>query len=192
MASVAATAGSSRPTTTATLRVRRFRPAPHSEWASITVTRPRYSTVEVEATESNVLSAEVAQTGSISTEPPVSTVAMAVTSGRSRISCWAANPWHGMPHPASAARATPLHTTSAAPPDSRATPATASSIPASQCRSGRCRYASQSISPAASGPMPMATRVPTATPVRAIASKNNSWLTATPTAPSTTQRTVSR
>ena len=38
----------------------------------------------------------------------------------------------------------------------------------------------------------MATRVPTATPVRAIASKNNSWLAATPDPPSTTQRTGSR
>ena len=38
----------------------------------------------------------------------------------------------------------------------------------------------------------MATRVPTATPVRAIASKNKSWLAATPDPPSTTQRTGNR
>ena len=192
MASVAATAGSSSPTTTATLRLRRFRPAPHSEWASVTVTNPRYTTVEADAVEANAVSSEPSATGSIKIAPVVMIAAIVVSNGRSRIICWAANPWHGMPQPASTPKATPLHTTSAAPPDSSTTPASATATPASQRRSGRCRYAIQSITPATSGPTPITTRVPTATPVRAVASKNESWLATTPNPPSATQRAGSR
>ena len=192
MASVAATAGSSSPTTTATLRLRRFRPTPHSEWASVTVTNPRYTTIEADAVEANAVSSEPSATGSIKIAPVVKIVAIVVSNGRSRIICWAANPWHGMPQPASTPKATPLHTTSAAPPDSSTTPASATATPASQRRSGRCRYAIQSITPATSGPTPIATRVPTATPVRAVASKNESWLATTPNPPSATQRAGSR
>ena len=192
MASVAATAGSSSPTTTATLRLRRFRPTPHSEWASVIVTNPRYTTIEVDAVEANAVSSEPSATGIIKIAPVVMIVAIVASNGRSRIICWAANPWQGMPQPASTPKATPLHTTSAAPPDSNTTPASATATPASQRRSGRCRYAIQSITPAISGPTPIATRVPTATPVRAVASKNESWLATTPNPPSATQRAGSR